>query len=252
MIGTFVICIHAMPRDWLFVSDVDDTLLGDADAVAAFTDWYRDARSSLRLALNSGRFFDSVYASVVEAGLPKPDAFIGGVGTDICFPPHGNRLPGWPPAAGTWNEEVVRQVCAEFEEFELQPAEFLSPYKVSYYAVNLPEENVQLLSRRLEDAGLAATIIYSSRRDLDILPAGANKGTAVAHLAKHWGIDSRRVIVAGNSGNDLDMFRQGFRGVVVGNAHVELKALNDPNVFHANKNHAAGVLEGLKHWLASP
>jgi sucrose-6F-phosphate phosphohydrolase len=238
-------------RDWLLVSDVDDTLLGDERATAAFAEWYRRARGSLRLALNSGRFFHSVHESARQAGLPEADAYIGGVGTDICFPPQGERLADWPPTDAAWDESVIRQVCAEFGELELQPDGFLSPFKVSYYGHGLDTEYLERLRQRLVAAGQKARIIYSSRRDLDVLPVGANKGTAVARLATHWGIDSSHVIVAGDSGNDLDMFQQGFRGIVVGNAHPELKSLRDPKVFHATRSHAAGVLEGLEHWLSN-
>jgi mannosylfructose-6-phosphate phosphatase len=238
-----------VPRNWLLVSDVDDTLLGDDRSVTTFVQWYGEARQYLRLALNSGRFFESVRASVRSAGLPEPDAYIGGVGTDICFPPAGERLIGWPVVLAGWNADVIRRVCAEFSELELQPAEFLSSFKISYYGHDLDTTFLKRLRERLTGAGQAARIIYSSNRDLDVLPTGADKGTAVAHLAKHWGIEPSRVIVAGNSGNDLDMFHPSFRGIVVGNAHAELKALRGTNVFHASHSHAAGVLEGLQHWM---
>ncbi|MFU8773321.1 MAG: HAD family hydrolase, partial [Anaerolineales bacterium] len=38
------------------------------------------------------------------------------------------------------------------------------------------------------------------------------------------------------------------KGIVVGNADVELKRLKGPNIYHANNNYAAGVLEGLYYW----
>jgi sucrose-6F-phosphate phosphohydrolase len=240
-----------LARDWLFVSDVDDTLLGDERAVGEFAAWYEESRRSVRLAFNSGRFFDSVRETVRTAGLPEPDAYAGGVGTEICFPPAGDRLAGWPMLSGGWDADVIREVCAEFHELEMQPAEFLSVYKISYYGHGLDDAYLDRLRQRLAEAGQGARVVYSSRRDLDVLPAGANKGTAVAHLAKHWRIDPARVIVAGDSGNDLDMFQQGFRGIVVANAHPELKSLRDRNVFHTSRSHAAGVLEGLAHWLAS-
>jgi sucrose-6F-phosphate phosphohydrolase len=150
---------------------------------------------------------------------------------------------------GGWNEDIIRELCGEFAELKLQPHEFQSHYKISYYGYDLDEPFLERLRRRLAEAVQAARVVYSSRRDLDVLPQGADKGTVVAHLARHWGIDRSRVIVAGDSGNDLDMFRQGFLGIVVGNAHPELTSLRDPKVFHATKCYAAGVLEGLSHWL---
>jgi len=93
-------------------------------------------------------------------------------------------------------------------------------------------------------------MIYSSRRDLDIVPAGANKGTAAAFLASTWwGIPQSRVLVSGDSGNDRDLFGQGFLGIVVSNAHRELKELNGPTVYHARQPYAGGVLEGWRYWI---
>ena len=48
------------------------------------------------------------------------------------------------------------------------------------------------------------------------------------------------------------MFEQGFRGIVVGNAHPELKALNGSDIYQAEGEFAWGVLEGLEHWLGLP
>jgi hypothetical protein len=92
-------------------------------------------------------------------------------------------------------------------------------------------------------------MIYSSKRDLDILPAAASKGKAAAFLANRWQIDAERIIVAGDSGNDADMFRAEYRGIVVGNAQSELKSLKTPRIYHATSMFAGGVLEGMRYWL---
>jgi hydroxymethylpyrimidine pyrophosphatase-like HAD family hydrolase len=96
--------------------------------------------------------------------------------------------------------------------------------------------------------GQSATLVYSSNRDLDVLPADVHKGAAAAFLARTWNIDPRRIIVAGDSGNDATMFQMGFRGVVVANAQPELRALVGRYIYHAEQAYAAGVLEGVRHW----
>ncbi len=55
--------------------------------------------------------------------------------------------------------------------------------------------------------------------------------------------------MCGDSGNDLSMFARGFRGVVVGNAQQELKSMTHPDIYHSDRSFAAGVMEGLEHWL---
>jgi hydroxymethylpyrimidine pyrophosphatase-like HAD family hydrolase len=52
-----------------------------------------------------------------------------------------------------------------------------------------------------------------------------------------------------NSANDLAVFQHGFRGIVVSNAHPELQALEGPTVYKSRDSFAAGVLDGLNHWL---
>jgi sucrose-6F-phosphate phosphohydrolase len=233
----------------LLVSDIDNTLLGDDRALAEFAVWWAANKRCLRLAYSSGRFVESVRESVGTTGLPEPDAIIGGVGTQIALHPGDERLADWPPRGGCWEPPAIRAILADCPRIEPQPDQFQSAAKLSYFAYDWDEAALTLLRRRLADARQQVRVVYSSRRDLDVLPAGAGKGAAAGRLARHWRIEPARVIVAGDSGNDLDMFQAGFLGITVGNAHPELKSLRGPNVFHAAQGHAAGVLEGLSHWL---
>lgn len=50
-------------------------------------------------------------------------------------------------------------------------------------------------------------------------------------------------------GDDKAMFAQGFRGIVVANAHEELKRIQAPTIYHAKGAFAAGVQEGMNFWL---
>jgi sucrose-6F-phosphate phosphohydrolase len=232
----------------LLVSDVDNTLTGDDAALQQFADWYEGAKQFVRLAYNSGRFPRSLAESVRSSGLPEPDAYIGGVGTKIEIASTGEELPDWPQTNGRWDPAEVREALLSYDELRLQPEHLLSEFKVSVYGEDLDEQFIDRLGRMFADLKLDVNIVYSSGRDLDVLPAGTNKGTAVAHLAEYWQIPPERVIVAGDAGNDLDMFRQGFSGIVVANAQPELQDFVAPNVYHAHANFAAGVLEGLRYW----
>ena len=58
-----------------------------------------------------------------------------------------------------------------------------------------------------------------------------------------------RVVVSGDTGNDLAMFQIGCRGIVVGNAHAELRQLDSEHIYQAEAGHAFGVLEGLEQLL---
>jgi sucrose-6F-phosphate phosphohydrolase len=235
----------------LLVCDLDNTLLGDDRALERFANWYSKSRAGIRLAYASGRFVESVFGSIASSHLPEPDAIIGGVGTQIYDVATQRRMPMWPPSIFEWNPYTVRDVSALHAGLTPQPEYLQSYYKVSYYAFDLDQAFIDNLILQLETAGQRVTIVYSSSRDLDILPAESNKGAATAHLAKRWKIGAQRVIVAGDSGNDLAMFQAGFRGIVVGNACPELRSLRAANVYQSAAVFAAGVLEGLDYWLES-
>ncbi len=237
-----------MERLNLLISDLDNTLLGDEAALDEFLAWHARASDRCRLAYSSGRFIESIRQSIRATRLPEPDALIGGVGTEVFECAQQRQIATWPPASNRWNPVVVKRVCAAIGELTPQPDEFISFHKISYFGWDLDDDFLTTLRRQLSEAGQDVDVVYSSSRDLDVLPAGVDKGAAAAFLARHWNIPPQRVIVAGDSGNDAAMFRAGFRGIVVANALPELLALDGPHVYHARREFAAGVVEGLRYW----
>jgi sucrose-6F-phosphate phosphohydrolase len=131
----------------------------------------------------------------------------------------------------------------------MQPEKFQGEHKVSYYLTDASRSELAQIRSRLADAGVDADIVYSSQRDLDVLPAGIDKGSAAAFLAEYLEYEPEEVIVCGDSANDLAMFQHGFRGIVVGNAHDDLTDLRGPGVYISEFECAAGLLDGLNHWL---
>jgi len=233
----------------LLISDLDGTLLGDGEALERFAEWFLAHRTRMRLAYNTGRFYESVRDLVDFTPLPEPNVVIGGVGTEVRLFPGGDRVDGWPRCVGPWERSGVQSALAQVRELEPQPDEFQAEFKLSYYADDLACAFLVELRRRLAALGHAVEVVYSSNRDLDVLPAGVDKGSAAAFLASQVGLQPGQVIVAGDTGNDASMFTHGFRGIVVGNAQAELKSLASPDVYQSEADYADGVLEGLAHWL---
>lgn len=201
----------------------------------------------------TGRFFDSVVELVRTTALPEPDAVICGVGTEIRLFPSGNLVRDWHDQFDRdWNVGRVRQLLSVLPDLEPQSRQWQSEFKASFFLHNASSDQIDSIFETLWGESIFPEIIYSSNRDLDVLPGGVNKGTAAAFLASAWEIPRRQVIVSGDSGNDRALFEQGFRGIVVANARSELKRLNGLATYHAHKPRAAGVLEGLHYWSSIP
>jgi len=85
--------------------------------------------------------------------------------------------------------------------------------------------------------------------DLDITPVRASPGLAIRFIAHKWNLVPRRILVAGDSGNDAAMLSGETLGVVVGNHSPELDDLaGHPRIHFAQGHHAWGVLEGIRHY----
>jgi HAD superfamily hydrolase (TIGR01484 family) len=52
---------------------------------------------------------------------------------------------------------------------------------------------------------------------IDVLPAGIDKGKALAKISKLYGVRRENVVVVGNSSNDIPMFRDAMSFLIVGN-----------------------------------
>jgi sucrose-6F-phosphate phosphohydrolase len=233
---------------YLLISDLDGTLLGDDLALGELADWYVENQHRLKLAYSSGRFTHSIRESIEQTDLPPPAVVVGGVGSQMEWFETGEPVGQWPVTAGNWDAFAIQALLTEVAGLEPQPQEFQSEHKLSYFYQDATPEQLQMVRELLAEQ-FAVELVYSSRRDLDVLPAGVDKGSAARFLAEFLDLPASQVIVSGDSANDLRMFEQGFRGIVVGNGHPELKSLSTPDVFFATRNEAGGVLEGLKRWM---
>ncbi|ADB16846.1 HAD-superfamily hydrolase, subfamily IIB [Pirellula staleyi DSM 6068] len=236
---------------WLIVSDLDGTLLGDTASLEILRDWLASCRDKIDIAYASGRLEYSIRQAIDEYALPTPVATASGVGTEIHWYGASTRLPSWPQVGlGSWSATCIREILAELRSLVLQPELNQSAWKVSYYAHDLSAAELKSIEYLLTSHDLEVDLIYSSARDLDVLPRGIHKGSAAKLIAETMNVPPQRVIVCGDTGNDRAMFGQGFRGIVVGNAQPELAAVQCPATYHATAHYAAGVLEGISHWMS--
>jgi sucrose-6F-phosphate phosphohydrolase len=249
--------MHAM---WTLASDVDGTLTGDRDALNRLSSRLRELRTAgkLFLMLSTGRRLDQVLRGLTEEGLPEPNAVLCQVGTEIYTPPLRSDTKPMPQ----WRERLLAEYSRDealsflegVEGLVMQDDVFNTELKTSCFLDGCPQPDAAAegIRRRVEPYADRYQVVWSSGRDLDILPASSGKGKAIRFLVEHRGLVPDRVVVAGDTGNDATMFVEFLKGVVVANAQRELVDLADSlvggDVYLARKPYAAGVEEGLAHF----
>lgn len=237
----------------LFSPDLDGTVAGKPDATLCFRHAWEAIPPGVRpvLCYNSGRLLGHTLELLHGSDLPEPDYLVCGVGT-LIYDFHEKKVlkEFSSTLTGGWDKEKVREIMLRYPEVQEQPRRYQHKFKSSWHIYDAAPEQIEAIEEELEAAGLKITVVYSSSRDLDILPEYANKGNALLWLAEMLNIKASRILVAGDTGNDISMFQlDDVSGIVVENAQPELLAETvNRNFFKATKPFADGVLEGLLHF----
>ena len=242
---------------FLFVTDLDNTLVGDDAALILLNqelDSHRQQYNS-KIVYATGRSL-YLYRLLAEAkSLLTPDALITSVGTEMYFDEkHEEYDPEWAEILSQgWNRESIVEIASQFSELQSQPKSEQNPFKISYYlAESVAKTTIAQLRTALNKNGFKIKLIYSAGQDLDLLPRNGDKGLAVKFLRRRWNIAAEQTMVCGDSGNDVSMFQGQEKGLIVGNAKPELlqwyEANKNDNLYLAQSICAGGILEGLKHF----
>jgi hydroxymethylpyrimidine pyrophosphatase-like HAD family hydrolase len=235
----------------VLVSDLDGTLLAGetVERRRAYT-WLRRQRRRVLQVFCTGRSLASIERLLVEQrsmGLPAPHLVISDVGCTVACGTSLRTLPELlEPIEARWQgkPQQLAPLLAGVAGLSAQPIN--SERRLAYHCD--PACFDIALIPRLEVHGVDC--LLSDQRYFDVLPVGVNKGTTLQLLVEWLGLDSSRVVTAGDSLNDLAMFETGLAGIMVGNAEAALRSRLPqlPRVYGARAAGCEGIVEGLRHF----
>lgn len=236
--------------DRILITDVDNTLTGDDEAVAKLLRELKQAGAFTGFGIATGRAKVSALEKLEELGAPPPDILITSNGASIRYGSNLTEDVAWKRHINyRWEPDAVREVMDGIEGIFLQDKSDQHRFKISYTMDARKAPSVRRIRGLLREAGLRVKLTCSLEMYLDLMPIRASCGLAIRYLAFKWGISFDHLLVAGDSGNDEDMLRGETLGVVVGNHSPELNKLRGrPRIYFAEGNHANGILEGIAHY----
>lgn len=243
----------------LLVTDMDGTLLNEEQEVspANARALRRLAAAGRGLALATGRMEASVAPYVRQLDVSLPAILYNGA--RIVDFADGRVLyeKSLQPAAVEAALDFLRSVAVdvnvyaegklfvrektgpvrEFESKERIEAEAVgdlarfvrgsSPGPVTKLLIIGTEAEFAAIRRGLDASAFGARLVNSDPAYLELLPADASKGEALAFLADEVGVPLANIVAMGDAQNDLEMLQRAGLGVAVANAHPEVLAAAD-------------------------
>jgi HAD superfamily hydrolase (TIGR01484 family) len=230
----------------LLATDLDGTFLGGKSSYKQQLYQLIRENKDIRLVFVTGRSLATVIPLLNDLMIPYPDFIICDVGATIV---HGHTLEPVEQLQSAIEQKWpgTLKILGQLKDItELKYQEVPQERRCSFYT----EQEYIAAKVKLKVTELDCDVIYSSNKFLDVLSAGVNKGSSLVKLVNYLCIDHEDVLVAGDTLNDLAMYKCGFKGVVVGKAEEKLvKATeNIANVYLAEFEGAGGILLGLEYF----
>lgn len=241
-------------KPFLLAADIDGTMLGDGLGEAWLKAFRRESSElsagGFLLAYVTGRDFRSVMQLVEEDRLPYPNFICSDVGTeihDLSDPQNAIGERYTAQVEPCWNPETIYALGEGDGVYRQAPIDGQSRFQAGFDWDGQPHTLEAFFHRT---AGLEfCHILPSHGQYIDVLPNVLGKGKAVEFLQKELNLAPDQVVVAGDSGNDREMFETRFKGIVPANGLDELKLIaNQSWHYHSPLPAGRGVLEGLYHF----
>ena len=231
----------------ILATDLDGTLLaGPLPARRRLRELFSGNIPHAKLIFVTGRGLESILPVLNDPMVPRPDYIIADVGATVV---HGDTLQSvFPLQQGiseSWpGTQVVLDALESFTYLERQsvPQERRCSFLVS--------EGMIDDELRAVVESLGCELLFSAHKYLDVLPKGIGKGATLRKLCNHLEFDHSIVVTAGDTLNDLSMFKENFSSIIVGGAEPALiHAVRDyEDVYLASGEGCAGIIEGLAHY----
>lgn len=219
----------------IFATDLDNTIVSQAQSHHSL--WEVIDFKKTFLIYITGRHKQSALALIEQEKLPQPDILVCDVGASIFVAPHFEVDMNWANLIHRNDFTKVEQLA---DEFNLVKQPIQTNWRRAYFT---DAATFEVFKKIIEEQKLEVELIYSGERDLDVLPKGVNKGTALLYLLEKLNF-SGNVIIAGDSENDISMFQLGYPAIAVGNACEKIKAMHhEPHIYVATEPASAGIKE---------
>lgn len=234
--------------DRILVTDVDNTLTGDDEALATLIDRLSSSETNVGFGIATGRTLKEALVLMEELNVPVPDLLITASGTELHY---GSRLltdRSWERQIRyRWNPEEVKAALQSIPGIE--PVDSDARYRLRYRLDPETAPSIREIQRDVRRQGLHVTLIGDNEIWLDVVPVRASLGLAIRFFCFKWNLSPERLLVAGDSGNDADMLSGDTLGVVVSNHTKELEVLRGrPRVHFSKAPHAWGVIDGIDYY----
>jgi glucosylglycerol-phosphate synthase len=234
--------------DILLATDLDGTFLAGTPELRRQLYRLVEMHPRIRVAWVTGRGVETVMPLLADPALPTPEFLICDVGATVLkssglqtIQPLQSRIEArWP------GERAVEDAMARFNLLRQDvPQQRRCSYECEPYRLASLRPELERVV-----AELGCDLLYSADRFLDVLPKGTNKGSTLRALVSELGLADSRVLVAGDTLNDLALFEHGFRGVCVhGSEPALLEAVsNRREVLCAHSPGCDGILEAFGHF----
>jgi HAD superfamily hydrolase (TIGR01484 family) len=159
----------------------------------------------------------------------------------------------WPDAVVAVEELGVGfKLSAPFPDGELQGELRVVPWdelvadpvtRVTFRAPNGTAEDFLALTERIGLHGVNYAVGFSAWLDLN--PEGVSKGSALEILRRRIDVDPRYTVAVGDQRNDIEMLHWAARGVAMGNAPDEVKAVANEVAGSVDEDGLVPVLRSL-------